>query len=188
MRSIWLYRSVKSNGCPVVGCFVKSKSQAAAIDHYKEKHAMNSVLCHICNKPVSVECRDNYKIHFQRLHPHMKIPQTHLKMMTKKVHYLKRVNDQKRCKVNESSFKSGPHQKKEKSSKMLRFCPLVKCPFKAQRIEQIRAHWKTKHGNLRFPEIRSEFSSKASDSSNDSDEFNKSDENVSETILKNFNS
>lgn len=137
-RSKWQFPLNKVK-CPVGRCKQPFKNRAAAIEHYKEKHAMNAVLCHICNKPINITWANGYSLHFQSRHPNEPIPHINGKSVYKKgsksgTHIQRQINDM--------------HMSKRTC------CPLMDCPFTSKRMEKVRIHWAKAHGNIKFPEFR----------------------------------
>lgn len=64
-----------SSACPVLGCRIQFRNRSEAIAHYKERHAMNAILCSICDKPIRIDTKPNGFIdHYQRLHPNVNLP------------------------------------------------------------------------------------------------------------------
>lgn len=60
--------------CPVQKCPRKFKHRLDAIAHYKADHAENAIYCSICKKPISVGCPKHFKLHYNRMHPDIKVP------------------------------------------------------------------------------------------------------------------
>lgn len=50
-------------------------SRPDAIIHYKQRHAIHSVLCQFCNKPIRIDIQcDGFAKHFRNMHPDQEIP------------------------------------------------------------------------------------------------------------------
>lgn len=163
--------------CPVLRCQFVSDSRSKLITHYRTKHAMNSILCDVCNKPIC--CRpgkDNFRRHFCIMHPNVQISYglgyrmtktTKRKPMTKysiKFKQSKKVIKTKKaiaakkveCKYCNTVLTSGSFMRhlSEVHSLNKILCPLKDCTFGAKRVSRLREHWNKEHPCLRFPEIR----------------------------------
>lgn len=57
--------------CPVQNCTLQFKTRSTAIVHYKKQHAMDAVLCSICDKPISTKHRETFTKHYSRMHPNV---------------------------------------------------------------------------------------------------------------------
>lgn len=69
------WRFPDTTTCPVLGCGKQFNSRREAMDHYKERHAMFSIFCHLCSKPIRTDVHKNGFIeHFEQQHPHKKVP------------------------------------------------------------------------------------------------------------------
>lgn len=62
------------NQCPVKRCGEKFETRSEAIIHYKKQHAKTSIFCFICDKPLAAQSWNNFQIHYQHLHPAVKLP------------------------------------------------------------------------------------------------------------------
>lgn len=60
--------------CPKPQCPEKFDSVSAAKDHYISEHANSSILCGLCNRPVTMHKPRTFVEHYRRMHPHNKIP------------------------------------------------------------------------------------------------------------------
>lgn len=60
--------------CPVSRCDNRSRSRLNAILHYKKQHAMHSILCPICVKPICALHKNNFLSHHRHCHPDKEIP------------------------------------------------------------------------------------------------------------------
>lgn len=198
-RSTWRFRPYKNKTCPVQKCYAKFNSLTAGIRHYKQKHAANSVLCNICKIPIVIAPTNYYEAHFKNEHPEVKMP---LKIMQQKMVPQKtiepnqKVDEQKQhCKMCNKSIpitQFSLHVKEMHSVQKV-FCPLVECPFTAEQMDTVRAHWTKNHANLRFPEIREEnnytYSTNIPIDTNDNENVSQSDFSMvifDQGILKSF--
>lgn len=69
------WRFPQTSCCPVNGCGIQFGSRLDAIMHYEQRHAMNAVLCHLCNRPIRTDVQsDALTRHFRKLHPNQEIP------------------------------------------------------------------------------------------------------------------
>lgn len=62
--------------CPNKGCQQIFKVRSDLIRHFKNNHAEGSIACNLCQKPIKVAQFDQFVVHYQRVHPFMKIPYT----------------------------------------------------------------------------------------------------------------
>lgn len=146
--------------CPVLRCNFTTDSHSKLINHYKAKHAKHSILCDVCNKPIMAKQKHHFKRHFWRIHPNIKVSyglgnEMATKIKTQPVMQLPE-NKKVRCKYCCKMFSSGNlnrHISEVHSLKRIN-CPWKNCTFSAKRVTGLREHWKKKHSNLRFPEIR----------------------------------
>lgn len=179
MRSIWQFQISQSN-CPDQGCTIKLKNRSVAMSHFKKVHALNSVLCHICNIPILINPPINYKRHFQRFHPHMKMPQKYINMMQQKIQQSKKIQRSYQsncCKVCGKLVRKenlNRHMTTAHESKRV-YCPLIECNFSAKEMRQIREHWLENH-ELMFPGYW------AKTTSNDPDEDKNENERQSSSV------
>lgn len=61
--------------CTVVNCQKEYNDRSKVIAHYKEYHAIHSILCPICIKPIiSKGSFGKFKMHYQRKHGNVKLP------------------------------------------------------------------------------------------------------------------
>lgn len=63
--------------CPVLSCRIQFRNRSEAIAHYKERHAMNAILCSLCNKPIRTDTKNSSKefiSHYRRMHPDAELP------------------------------------------------------------------------------------------------------------------
>lgn len=70
----WRFPNV--NRCPVDSCKKAFDSRSKAIDHYKQNHTKDRILCTICDEPIKATVSDsrNALRHFQDLHSNKEIP------------------------------------------------------------------------------------------------------------------
>lgn len=148
--------------CPLFRCGSEFKSRSLAIAHYKANHAATSVQCFLCKKVISVSNTANYRTHFNRVHPHVKLSQSqHPKVKSaSRSHFVKTHSiatqsnhDKKTCKICGMKFHNLSRHVMEMHTKRRILCPLKSCDFTSKRLNLIRRHWKNSHRNLRFPEI-----------------------------------
>lgn len=171
---MWQFPKGRSS-CPYVRCNFVSDSRSKLIAHYKTKHAMNSILCDVCNKPVSSRL-DHFRLHFQRMHPSVKIsyglgngmakiirrkPMGKIsitsKQSKKNIKVKKAIVAKKEeCKYCNTVLSSGNLMRhiSEVHSLNKILCPLKDCTFDAKRVSKLREHWNKEHTSFRFPEIR----------------------------------
>lgn len=164
MNKISTWRFPNTTNCPLFRCEFKSKSRSQAIKHYRSNHASTSVLCFLCKKPISVKNNTtNYRTHFKNIHPHVKFSLSqpvkiesstpNNQKVTLPIHKYFAKEDKKRCKICGLKCTNLSRHIREMHTKKLILCPLKICDFTSKRLESIRAHWKRRHGNFRFPEI-----------------------------------
>lgn len=61
--------------CPVNGCGIHFQIRLDAMIHYKQKHAMDAMLCHLCQKPIRTDLNPKALVyHFRNMHPNQEIP------------------------------------------------------------------------------------------------------------------
>lgn len=60
--------------CPVSNCQKKCSTRSAAIEHYKNHHAIRAILCSICDKPVAAKTYDSFIEHYRKQHPQFDAP------------------------------------------------------------------------------------------------------------------
>lgn len=68
--------------CPVIRCGLKFKKRSHAISHYKLQHAQKSILCLLCNKPISAQSTNDFIRHYIRIHPGTEIPYVFIEKMS----------------------------------------------------------------------------------------------------------
>lgn len=68
------WRFPKTKRCPVLRCSLSFGTRAAAMNHYKKKHARNAIFCHLCNKPVGTNTFKAFTLHFRKRHPGERVP------------------------------------------------------------------------------------------------------------------
>lgn len=68
----WNFPNTKR--CPVLRCRVSFGSRAAALGHYKRKHAPNAYLCPLCSKPIGASNTKILLLHYRIKHPGRKSP------------------------------------------------------------------------------------------------------------------
>lgn len=67
-NTVWKF--AKTLNCPVRSCASKFSTRNLAIKHYRENHAMHSVLCKICDHPIMLMMGPHHlDTHYHRLHP-----------------------------------------------------------------------------------------------------------------------
>lgn len=60
--------------CTEINCAVECGNRFAAIEHYKEQHAANMILCYICDIPIHAKVSDEFERHFIENHPTTAMP------------------------------------------------------------------------------------------------------------------
>lgn len=71
------YFPKNTTSCPDENCQRSLETRSAAIIHFKEKHAMNALLCLTCNMPISVKTPEDYFLHYRNAHPEVEIQEYH---------------------------------------------------------------------------------------------------------------
>lgn len=70
----WKFPPYKKN-CPVSSCSESFITRSDGINHYKSCHAMNAIMCYICDQPISThnsvvsQSKREYIKHYKRKHP-----------------------------------------------------------------------------------------------------------------------
>ncbi|XP_031628721.1 uncharacterized protein LOC116344364 isoform X2 [Contarinia nasturtii] len=121
IETYWSFPKSTGNICPIGVCKLKCASREDAINHFKDQHANHSVLCSICDKPISVRSNADYKLHYQRLHPNKRVPH--------------RIGNLKR--------QANVGRKRQEIQH--KFCPWKECSFKAASIGEVSDHWERVH-------------------------------------------
>lgn len=67
------YRFPQSTDCPSKCCNREFDNRSDAIVHYKIWHALNFMFCFECEKPVCTNNLNNYKEHYEQMHPQSEI-------------------------------------------------------------------------------------------------------------------
>lgn len=67
------FKFSETNECPVRNCGIFD-SRSDAIAHYKQQHAEYAIFCEQCNRPFSIRSLEQFRDHYQKLHPDQKIP------------------------------------------------------------------------------------------------------------------
>lgn len=44
-------------------------NRSSAIQHYREEHAMKSIFCYLCEKPILAHLSTDFEQHFHEMHP-----------------------------------------------------------------------------------------------------------------------
>lgn len=157
--------------CPVLRCNFSSDEHAEVITHYKEKHANRSILCEICKKPIYSNDRKDFRRHFQRMHPNVKVPHGLGFYVDKKDNKRKAIKIPSKNNRNKKASIKGKKKRCEYCGKILLArnynrhlsgvhragrikCPLKVCEYTAKRVNTVRHHWSKEHPSLRFPDIR----------------------------------
>lgn len=60
--------------CPEPSCGSQFEDRSTAMTHYKEHHAAHAILCYICDKPIRAKTPDEYRRHFDAIHPKIEVP------------------------------------------------------------------------------------------------------------------
>lgn len=55
--------------CPNKRCGAEFEDRSDAIEHYKQMHAVHSILCSKCDTPIAVQNRANLMLHYTSRHP-----------------------------------------------------------------------------------------------------------------------
>lgn len=139
--------------CPVQRCNLSFDTRSAAVSHFKQKHASNSVHCSICDKPIRAPSPKHWDSHCEKHHPEMTLEEIY------QIERCKICDKPSKCLHKHMAKKHGNMPSTEGSQTT---CPLKSCSFQTTRMSELRFHWAKKHGSLKFPEIRKEktFSSK----------------------------
>lgn len=70
----WRYPKNQTD-CIVFNCHQKFTSQAEGIAHYTKYHALGSLLCTICDRPIrSSQSSSDFRKHYAHCHPNETIP------------------------------------------------------------------------------------------------------------------
>lgn len=72
MVGFWRFPNV--NRCPTKQCSAVFKSRSDILAHYRNKHAPNSFLCSLCEKPIYALSLSQALKHFQSAHANVEIP------------------------------------------------------------------------------------------------------------------
>lgn len=68
----WIFPDIAQ--CPNASCKLEFKNRKKALDHFREVHASNAVLCFLCQKPISTRHHNDFIIHYRRIHPNKAVP------------------------------------------------------------------------------------------------------------------
>lgn len=60
--------------CPNGSCKRKFNNRSETMTHFRDQHAKDSILCKICQKPISTKSSHEFARHYKRLHPNLKVP------------------------------------------------------------------------------------------------------------------
>lgn len=60
--------------CPATRCDSHFEEWSDAIAHYKNQHAMDAILCTICDRPICVRHKWNFTKHYKTMHPGVTMP------------------------------------------------------------------------------------------------------------------
>lgn len=60
--------------CPVQSCRIQFGVRSDAINHYQKRHAIYSLLCPICVKPICAQRKYDFQTHFAKVHPMEEMP------------------------------------------------------------------------------------------------------------------
>lgn len=71
--TIWQFPE-NTRECPAKGCQKQFDIRSQAIEHYQHTHANGSILCPLCNKPIRADGPYVVFNHYERFHPHAKMP------------------------------------------------------------------------------------------------------------------
>lgn len=73
--------------CPT--CWSQCKTRPRAIAHYKKRHAMQAILCCLCDKPISCKWSTTpFSSHYKQMHPNIVDPfnfEGNAKLMKKRI-------------------------------------------------------------------------------------------------------
>lgn len=65
---------MNSEECPLITCRIPFKNRLDGINHYRAHHAIGSILCSICDKPIRVASKKDFTIHYERKHVNQPVP------------------------------------------------------------------------------------------------------------------
>lgn len=61
--------------CPIMRCRQKFKATTDFIAHFKQSHAIGSICCTLCDKPIrSLKGPHNFREHYANMHPNVTVP------------------------------------------------------------------------------------------------------------------
>lgn len=63
----------KIKHCPTKNCYAKFEHRSHAILHYRKYHS-NSILCPVCDRPISAKSLHNFVHHFKEKHAEEELP------------------------------------------------------------------------------------------------------------------
>lgn len=156
-----------SKKCPVGNCRKIFKVRSDAIAHYKKRHAMDAILCEICDKPISTKTYRYFIKHNRLKHP--KVWKRLLKEHENEesdlitliglgqITYWRFPNNLKKCPLHTCpmAFKdrSGAiAHYKEQHAKGSILCPLCNWPVCANcNPKEFISHYNEKHSNIPLP-------------------------------------
>lgn len=89
----WRFPS-ETTFCPVKGCRIQFNCNSDARLHYEHQHAMNALLCPICQKPIRIDLKKNgMQMHYKQMHPDAELPYGLSKTANQSVHQMAHVEE-----------------------------------------------------------------------------------------------
>lgn len=76
IQTVWQYPK-NITYCTNRSCGCTFDNRSDAINHYKEQHADQFILCSVCTKPVAAR---SFIKHYKNIHPHNEIPADDIEM------------------------------------------------------------------------------------------------------------
>lgn len=72
LQTDWIFPDITQ--CPNRSCKLKFENRWETMEHFRDHHAKQAILCELCNKPISSLTRIDFIRHYQRIHPNRKLP------------------------------------------------------------------------------------------------------------------
>ena len=60
--------------CPNRSCRRRFENRLETLEHFRDYHAKDAILCFLCDKPVSSPTSRCFIRHYRRIHPNEKVP------------------------------------------------------------------------------------------------------------------
>ncbi|XP_055296597.1 zinc finger protein 271-like [Sitodiplosis mosellana] len=73
VQTVWRFPTDLKH-CPNLRCGLEFGVRSDVIVHYKKCHASHSILCPICDKPISAQSSKDFKSHHKKIHPNEELP------------------------------------------------------------------------------------------------------------------